>query len=151
MGAESALGGCHRLRGAHLRPGREVSSRPSNPPTVPANCGAQSVFSNFVGRISLPCLARRPEMRFRGGGYDHGRLGQEQPPCNYALHTSQHSPRRAFSSRLRIFLVFWATLRTENERKSTSCPCIRPQSDRRDSERRGPLLEFPRRPTVREG
>jgi hypothetical protein len=73
--------------------------------------------SNFVGRTSLAFSRPKTELRFRGGGHHHGRLGQEHPPHIYSVHSSRHSPWCALSSLLLLFLVFCAPPRKQERKK----------------------------------
>ena len=122
MEARSGPGGFRRLPGAHLQLGREVRnvlSRTFHPWATLASFIAQFFFSNCFGQSSPPCLARKTELRFRGGKYWYGRLGQERPPHNDSVHSSQDSPQRAFSSPLWRFLVYRAKPRKEDGGKLT--------------------------------
>ena len=154
MGAQSAPGGFRRLRGAHLRLGQDVLRRLTNLRVCRHHQMRTSflvhVFlSIFVGPISLAFSRPKTELRFRGGGHHHGRLGQEHPPHIYSVHSSRRSPWRALSSLLLLFLVFWAPPRKQEEKIMTFCHRTLSQSEQGHARSREPLFQSLRHPTGR--
>ena len=111
-------------------------------------------FSTDDSARQCTCLARKTKSLLRGGEYCHGLPGQEHPPHNASVHNFRDSPQQAVSSLLWLFLVFWASLKIEDERNLIFGPLMLFQLERGrrgDPRRCGPLFQSLHHPTGPEG